>query len=113
MNYTLEAPFSLSDAQKATIDEKLNKLSTYNSDITNIDVYFKEADGNIPGEVECEIRVFLPGPDVFVHNKEGSLLKAFNTTHDSVKRQVKKRKDIQNDKQSPINEMINIVNMNF
>jgi len=113
MNYTIEAPFTLSESQRATVDEKLNKLTVYNNDITNIDVYFKEADGKIPGEVECEIRVFLPGNDIFVQHKESSLLKAFSSTYDSVKRQAKKVKDKQHDKQAPINEMIDIVNMNM
>lgn len=100
MNYTIEAPFNLSDVQKETIEGKLGKLTTYNSDITKIDVYFKESDSNVPGEVVSEIRVFLPGPDLFTQNKSDNLLKSFSGAYDSIKRQAKERKDKWRDKKS-------------
>ena len=93
MNYTVECPFNLSDSQKATIESKINKLSNFNSDITNIDIYFKETDSHVKGEVVAEIRAFLPGPDLFTQNKADNLLKAFNAAYESIKRQAVERKN--------------------
>lgn len=100
MNYTVEVPFNLSETQKTTIENKINKLSTYNSDITNVDIYFKASDSHIKGEVIAEIRVFLPGPDLFTQNKQDNLLKAFNAAYDSIKRQAIERKNRWRDKKA-------------
>ncbi len=98
MNYTVESPFNLSDTQKSTIESKVNKLTNFNSDITNIDIYFKQSDSQVKGEVVAEIRAFLPGPDLFTQNKANNLLKAFSGAYDSMKRQAVERKNRWRDK---------------
>ncbi len=102
MNYTLEAPFQLSEDQKSTIAKKLEKLNNFNSDITKIDVYFKESDSNVKGEVVAEIRAFIPGHDLFTQNKADKLLKAFSAAYESIKRQAIEQKNKWRDKKVSI-----------
>jgi len=109
MTTTIEAPFTLADKDRKTIKDKINDLKKYESRMTQINVFFKADDGNLPDAILAQIRIRVPGKDVFVENSEQDAMQAFGSAYDSAKRQLKKRRDILNDQQSPVKELRDIV----
>lgn len=112
MKLTIEAPFKLSDEDKTFIEDKLFDLKVYESRMTQINVFFKEDDGNDPNGILSEIRIRVPGKDLFAGDTNEDAIKAFVSTYNSIKRMLKKRRDKVNDHQSPIKELSAIVNDN-
>lgn len=97
MTTTIESPFTLSDMDKKVIEGKINDLEKFESRMTQVNVYFKEDDGVGAEVVLAEIRVRVPGADVFAENTDESAMKAFNLAYNAVKRQVKERRSKMND----------------
>jgi putative sigma-54 modulation protein len=72
--------------------EKLEKLASKYSDIISAQVFFKEEKGsNGKGKI-CDIRLSLPGPQVFASSDEDSLEAAVAETIRDLDRQLAKRK---------------------
>lgn len=112
MNHTIEAPFTLRDSDRTAIEEKLETLNSYDNKITQINVFFKLGDGK-ENDVLAEIRVRVPGKDVFAESGNPLMMVAFNEAYTACKKQLLKRKDKQNNHQSDIKDLNDIVNMNF
>lgn len=113
MNHTIEAPFTLSDSDRSYISEKIENLQTYESRIVHTSIYFKTDDGNTPGGILAEIRVDVPGEDIFVSDSDADAMKAFTKACNAMKRQVKKRRDRMNDHHSSVKEINEIVNNTY
>ena len=72
--------------------EKLEKLGSKYHDIISAQVFFKEEKGsNGKGKI-CDIRLSLPGPQVFASSDEDSLEAAVAETIRDLDRQLAKRK---------------------
>ncbi len=106
MKYNIEAPFTISDDDRSSIESKLESLEKFNLGITSADIFFKEDDGTNPGDIHSQVRLYLPGPDIFAESFNQQAIVAFNNTFDAVKRQVVKLNDKRNDHRSEIKEMI-------
>jgi len=113
MNITIEAPFAISDSDKETIESKITYLEKIESRMTQVNVFFKEDDGNKMNAILAEIRIRVPGNDLFAESYDVDAIKAFSSAYSSIKRMIKKRRDKLNDHQSPIKKLNNIVNDNF
>lgn len=113
MNITTEAPFQMADSDREEILQRLDDLTTYETRMTQVNVYFKEGDGYKHGGILAEIRVRLPGSDVFAEKTDQDAMTAFRKAHDTIKRQLKKRRDQLNDHQSAVKTINNIVQDNF
>lgn len=113
MKVTIEAPFKLSDQDKKSIEDKLNGLTKFESRMTQINVFFKKGDGNTLNAILSEIRVRVPGNDLFAGDTDESAIKSFTKTYNTVKKLLKKRRDKVNDHRSPVKEINAIVNDNL
>jgi len=109
MQVTIEAPFNMVEEKKNYIEEQVLALNKYNMGITQGNVYFKLNDGTGNDEVLAQIRLRIPGNDLFVSNADEDDVKAFASAYESIKRLVIKEKDKRNEKQSPVREMTDIV----
>ncbi|MDF1697045.1 MAG: HPF/RaiA family ribosome-associated protein [Saprospiraceae bacterium] len=113
MNIIIEAPFKISENDREIIHSKLQYLSRYESRITQINVFFKNDGGNLKSEVVCEIRILVPGNDLFAESSDPIALKAFSRAYSAIKRRVKERRKKLNDHQSPIREINELVNNTY
>jgi len=113
MNYTIEAPFTISDQDKAMIEEKVNALTTYESRITQVNIHFKEDDGHVEGGILSRIVARVPGEDVLSSKVKMNAMSAFNESYKSLKRQIKDRREQLNDHRSEIKEINEIVNNTY
>ena len=113
MKVTIESPFSLSDEDKNIIENKINDLNKFESRMTQVNVFFKEDDGNSPNAILSEIRVRVPGNDLFASDTDGNAMVSFFNTYKIIKRLLKKRRDMVNDHHSPIKKISAIVNDNM
>ncbi len=113
MTTTIECPFNLSTENQSHIEQHINNLTKYEKRITQCNVFFKEDDGNTPNDISIQIRLRVPGEDIFVQDADPQAMTAFSKAYKSLKRQVKKRRDILNDHQSPIRELNEIVNNTY
>ena len=100
MTTTIEAQFTLSEMERKTIESKIDDLQKYEARMTQVNVFFKKGDGSAPDAIRAEIRVRVPGTDIFADNTDEIALKAFNQAFNAVKRQIKERKSRMNDHHS-------------
>lgn len=100
MNVIIEAPFVLTDQQRKNIENDLISLKKYNSRITKAEVYFKKDDGKEPDSILAEIRLFVPGPDIFASASHNDYSAALSTAINKVDRQLRKAKEIKSDHHS-------------
>ena len=107
MTTTIEAPFTLSDIEREGIESKINDLQKYESRMTQVNVFFKKDDGNLPDAVLAEIRIRVPGADVFAENTDEVAMKAFTKAYNAAKRQIKERRSQMNDHHSHLKERRN------
>jgi len=113
MQVTIEAPFQMINEKKTYVENQILKLDKYNLNITQANVYYKLGDGTGAENVLAEIRLRIPGNDIFVSQTGDDDVKAFASAYDSLKRQVVKEKDKRQDRQSPVREMTDIVYNTF
>ncbi len=72
--------------------KKLDKLETKYDWIIRADVFFKKQDGMDPKGFICNIRLSVPGPQVFAESNENSFEAAMAETVSDLDRQLSKRK---------------------
>lgn len=113
MNVIIESPFAISVKDKEVIESKINYLKKYDSTIVQVQVFFKKSDGSSPNSILSEIRILVPGNDLFAERSDHDAIKAFSSAYSSIKRQVKERRKKLNDHKSPIKEINDIVNDTF
>jgi len=101
MNIIIESPFTLTAKDKEVIEAKINDLKKYESTIIQVNVYFKTDSGSIPDSVLSEIRILLPGYDLFTEKSDEDAMIAFSMAYNSIKRKVKERRKKLYDHKSP------------
>lgn len=72
--------------------KKLDKLETKYDWIIRADVFFKKQDGMDPKGFICNIKLSVPGPQVFAESNENSFEAAMAETISDLDRQLSKRK---------------------
>ncbi|MBL3656442.1 ribosome hibernation-promoting factor, HPF/YfiA family [Fulvivirga sediminis] len=80
------------------VDDRLKHLTKLDDQITGVDVYLKTVYNDHDETKVCEIKVFLPGPTLFAEFQSESFRESIMEVVDKLKRQIKKRKDIQQEK---------------
>jgi putative sigma-54 modulation protein len=84
------------DADKKLLDfieEKVSKLDQFYDGIIGTDVILKlEKSSNVENKV-AEIKIMIPGNDLFAKKKSKSFEEAVDTCVEALKAQVKKRKE--------------------
>lgn len=93
MKILIEAPWEVNDYTKGIIEDKLQKLDKFNGDILRADVYLKMGDNLIPNDKIVQVRLHVPGQDIFAEANSDTLEKAANEVSDKLRAQLLKRKD--------------------
>ncbi len=76
------------------VNEKIKKLTTFHDRITKVDVFLKldNVVHNIKDKV-AEIRVHVPGKDLFVKHSTKSFEESFDSAFTAIVNQIKKKKE--------------------
>ncbi|NJC26393.1 ribosome hibernation-promoting factor, HPF/YfiA family [Neolewinella antarctica] len=100
MQITIQQSSDLLDSTIEVIHEKLNKLETYYDRIERADVYIKEDDGTAANGYKVEVRLAIPGNDLFAENSNQSIKKGIADVAEALRRQIKKHKEKEQDHQA-------------
>ena len=93
MQITIEAPFSVSDLQKETIQQKMDELEKYSINITRGSIYFKKGDSDQNDIIIGEVELHVPGPTIFSSAESVDFMEAFNAALNKSRRQLVKMKE--------------------
>lgn len=80
------------------VNDRIKHLSKLESRITGIDVYLKTVNNDQDNTKIAEIKIFLPGPTLYADYQADSFRESIMEAADKVKRQLLKKKDLQNEK---------------
>ena len=75
------------------VGQIFDKLTRYNDKIVSADIYLKSLRETATGEKQVEVRVFLPGKDVFISQEAESFISAAQKAFDRLKVLVIKEKE--------------------
>lgn len=94
MDKTIE-PVNFNASQDLIIEvgEIFDKLTRFNDRIVKADIYMKALRENPPNNKKIEVRIFLPGKDVFVDQDAESFVGAAHLAYDRLKVLVTKEKE--------------------
>lgn len=93
MTIEIQGPFKPSESLNTRITEKLEGLHKYFDKITEANVYFREDDGPDGSDKKAEIRLMIPGNDLYAEAHTDAYETAFPAAFDKVKRQLRKHKE--------------------
>lgn len=97
MKVIIEAPFTIGEEMDKDIQGKISNLAKYEDKISQANVSFKLNDGKIPNAVLAQIRLHIPGNDLFASESAEQAMGAFHLCANQIKTQLLKRKDINKD----------------
>ena len=92
MQVNINKSSELSDLTISVITEKVTKLETYYDRIERAEVYIKEDDGSTTNGHTVEIRLAIPGNDLFATNTDESIERATAEVTEALRRQLRKHK---------------------
>ena len=84
--------FKASDELLQFTEEKVSNLSKYYDQIVGAEVYLKLAQDEANQNKKAEIKLNIPGNDLFAESQEASFEKAINESVDKLKGQIRKLK---------------------
>lgn len=93
MQITIHKSGELLDSTKEVINEKIQKLETFYDRIERADVYIKEDDGNTANGYKVEVRLAVPGNDLFAEAENTGIKRAIADVTEALRRQIKKHKE--------------------
>jgi ribosomal subunit interface protein len=94
MNKTIEpVNFSASAELQQEISDIFDKLVKFNDRIISADIYMKNLSSTPQGLKKVDVRVFLPGRDVFVEQEADSYVSAAQQAFDRLKILLRKEKE--------------------
>lgn len=85
----------------SSINEIFDKLDKYHDRIVSADIYLKEHNERDVNQKEMEIRLFMPGKDLFMVHAAESFISAAQQLFDKVKVQLSKEKEREKDNRKP------------
>jgi putative sigma-54 modulation protein len=85
--------FTASDSLKSFVEEELGKLIHKNDTIIRANVTLYKVSESIPENNFCEIRLEVPGPDLFAKRSSNMFEQAVIDTVDALKTQLRKMKE--------------------
>ncbi len=74
------------------VQEKVNKLEVFSDNIIGSEVYLRMDNGTTPEDKIAEIKIAVPGADLFAKKQCKSFEEAVDTAVDALRRQIKKNK---------------------
>lgn len=92
MNINIQAPWEVNDYLNGIITEKIGKLSEIDDSILHADVFLKTGVNTGIEDKLIEVRLRVPGPEVFAQAAADSFEKAVAAASEKLRRQLIKRK---------------------
>ena len=105
MQITIHKSSELLESSIEVINEKIQKLETYYDRIERADVYVKEDDGNTANGHKVEVRLAIPGNDVYAEYSDPSVKRAIAEVAEALRRQLKKHKEKLQDRDHAIRDL--------
>ncbi len=93
MKIQIQAPWQVNDYTKGVIEENLQKLTKFSDEIIRADVFLKIGDNIKPNDKIMEVRLHIPGPDIFAEANSDSFEKSVSEISDKLRVQLLKRKE--------------------
>ena len=80
------------------VNDRIRHLRRFDQQITGVDVYLKSVKNDQNETKVAEVKVYIPGPTLYATFQSDSFRESIMESMDKVKRQLQKRKDLQNEK---------------
>ena len=93
MQVIIHKSSELADNTIAVINEKVTKLETYYDRIERAEVFVKEDDGSTANGHTVEVRLAIPGNDLFATHTDDSIERGVAEVTEALRRQIKKHKE--------------------
>lgn len=93
MKIQIHAPWEVNPYFGGLIQKKVEKLYTFYERIERADVYLKNREGETVNDKSVEIRLAIPGNDLFAEDRSDTIEKAFAGAIEKVRRQLVRQKD--------------------
>ncbi len=93
MDINIQAPWEVNIYLKSLIKEKLERLESVNNRIIHADVFLKKGVHNGMEDKVLEVRLRLPGPEVFAQAFAENYEVALADVADKLRRQLVRRKE--------------------
>ena len=90
--------FEANDDLLAFVNDRIKRLGKFHNGITGIDVYLKSVRNDEEETKVAEIKVFLPGNSLYADFQGDSFRESIIETVDKLERQLRKRKEMEQDK---------------
>lgn len=87
--------FNASQDLLTHVGEIFDKLEKYNDRIVSADIYLKSLRETPKKEKKVEVRLFMPGKDIFIEQEADSFISAAQQAFDRLKVLVRKEKEKQ------------------
>ncbi len=97
MQVIIHKSSELPKASISVINDKIKKLETYYDRIERAEVFVKEDDGQAANGHTVEVRLAVPGNDLFAEHTDESIERAIDKVSEALRRQLKKHKEKNND----------------
>ena len=92
MEIKIEAPWKVKPSQVDLIKKKLMKLGTFYDRLIKAEVFLKAKENSGIEDKVAEIKLILPGPDLYAESSSDSHEKAIAECAEKLRRQIIKRK---------------------
>jgi len=93
MKIQIHAPWEVNPYFTGLIQKKVAKLYTFYERIERADVYLKNREGEAINDKSVEIRLAIPGNDLFAEDRSDTVEKAFGGAIEKVRRQLVRQKE--------------------
>ena len=89
----IQAQWEVNSHLRDTILKKIEKFSVYDNRIIHVDVFLKLGETPSPNDKLVEIRVRVPGPEIFAESHADTYEKAMANAAEKIRKQLVKRKE--------------------
>lgn len=98
MKINIQAPWDVNDYLRNIIDEKIEKLYTIDNRIVHADIFLKKGGHSGIEDKLVEIRLRVPGPEIFAQTYSDTYEKAVVATVEKLRKQMIKKKELLEEK---------------
>ena len=88
----------LNEGTRQVVLDKVNKLATYYDRIERAEVYLKEDDGSAKNGHTVEVRLHIPGDDLFADYTDPGIERAIDRVTEALRKQLKRHKEKLNER---------------